>query len=92
MKVHIEGNLYLESDERQYILVEYSIAKSGKNEGEPVGRNLSYHPTIESAIRSFANRKIKESTAQTLSEFTQELRKINEYIRGLFAELTAIRP
>lgn len=86
MKVHIENNLYLESDERQYILVEYSIAKSGKNEGEAVGRNLSYHPSIDSAIRALVQRKIKESTAQTLAELAQDVRRIDEYIRGLFGE------
>lgn len=78
MKVHIEGNLFLESDERQFIIKEYS----GKIDttGKELFKALGYYPTVQQALKSFVNMKVKQSTASTLSELVQDVKSINLYI------------
>lgn len=80
MKVHIEGNLFLESDERQFIIKEYSGKMDGT--GKEMFKSLGYYPTIEQALKGFVNMKIKQSTASTLSELIQDVKRIELYIKS----------
>jgi hypothetical protein len=55
----INDNYRIESDEYCYSLRERSILKSGKNIGGEVWRTLSYHRTVQAALYSYRNRRIK---------------------------------
>ena len=55
----INENYRIESDEYCYSLRERSILKSGKNIGGEVWRTLSYHRTVQAALYSYRNRRIK---------------------------------
>lgn len=84
MKVKIEDNLYLESDAYQYILREYSgktyTDKDGKErEGSRV---LGYYGTVQQAIESLVQMKLRESTATTLTELKEDLEKIRQFIKS----------
>lgn len=85
MKVQVEGNLYIESDEYQFILKEYTgaISKPAKEgeEGRPVYNTKGYFPTVESAMSKVLTMKLKQSTAQTLHELIADVERIREEIR-----------
>ncbi|AGN33765.1 hypothetical protein PANG_00046 [Paenibacillus phage PG1] len=68
MKVCIENNLYLESDERQFVLKEYTGKQSvGKNgEVTDLFKTIGYYTDIRAAINKLVQMKIMESNAQTL--------------------------
>lgn len=78
MKVHIEGNVFLESDEFQFIIKEYTGSKD-KN-GNPTYKTHGYFTSLQSAIKALVTMKIKESTAKELETLIEEVRKIYEMI------------
>lgn len=80
MKVHIEGNLFLESDERQFIIKEYTGKMDDK--GKELFKAHGYYPTISLAMKSFVSMKIKQSTASTLSELIEDVKRIDLYIKS----------
>ncbi|MNS65639.1 hypothetical protein D3C72_988130 [compost metagenome] len=85
MKVQVEESLYIESDEYQYILREYTgaIAKPAKEgeEGRPVYKTHGYFPTIESALGKVLSMKIKASTAKDIKELIRDVEDIRNYIK-----------
>jgi hypothetical protein len=87
MKVHIEGNLYLESDNMQFILKEYTGAisvdkKTGKE--TEVCNNVGYYTNIHSALKALMVMKIKDTTATNLSELSADIKRIENWIRSRF--------
>jgi len=84
MKVKIEDNLYLESDAYQYILREYSgktyTDKDGKE--REVSRALGYYGTVQQAIESLVQIKLRESTATTLTELKEDVESIRRLIKS----------
>lgn len=82
MKVHIEKNLYLESDERQFILKEYTGKQTTSESGKitDLFKLHGYYTSVESAINGFVKMKIRESTATNLKELITSFREIKEYI------------
>lgn len=79
MKIHIEDNLYLESDARQYMLKRYSgkLDKEGNETYSVVG----YYPDVNLAINSLIEMKIKESNATTLKELKEDVADIKTYVK-----------
>lgn len=80
MKVQIEGKLFLESDERQFILKEYT-GKHDKD-GKDTFKILGFYGTIQQAVKAFVRMKIKQSTAVTLSELVLDVNRIEAYIES----------
>lgn len=80
MKVHIEKNIYLESDDRQFIIKEYT-GKTDKN-GTELFITHGYFSSIKSALKHLVKMKIKESTATTLKELIDDINKIHLYIES----------
>ena len=82
MKVQIEGNLYLESDEYQFILKEYTgrFAKPKQEGEEPreISKTHGYFPTVESAMLKVLTMKVKESTATSLRELITDVERIKQ--------------
>lgn len=86
MKVHVDGSLYIESDEYQFILREYTgaISKPTKEgeEGRPVYRTLGYYTSVEGALNKVLTMKIKQSTASNLRELIYDVGEIRKEIRS----------
>jgi hypothetical protein len=80
MKVQIEGNLYLESDEMQFTLKEYTD-KLDKN-GKEVFKVLGYYGTIQQAAKAFVRMKIKQTTAVRLGELINDVNRIERNIES----------
>jgi len=80
MKVHIEGNLYLESDELSFIIREYT-GKTDK-QGKKLCKTHGYFNSIQAAVKHIVKMKVKESTANTLSELIQDVERIEQWIES----------
>ncbi|MFC5528421.1 hypothetical protein [Cohnella yongneupensis] len=81
MKVHIEGNLYLESDERQFVLKEYT---GGTNkDGNELYKTIAYLTDIQHAFRYILRQKIKETTASNVKELIADLQRIESWLHSI---------
>jgi hypothetical protein len=83
MKVQIENNLFLESDERQFILKEYTGRQD--KDGKDIFKIHGFFGTVQQALKAFTRMKIKQSTAETLSELVLDVNRIEEYISSKIA-------
>lgn len=89
MKVQIEGNLYLESDERQFVLKEYTgrVSKDKKTEVETeIVNTVAYITSVEHAFRYLLKQKIKESTATNVRELIADLRRIENWLHSIIGD------
>lgn len=85
MKVHIEDNLYLESDGMQFIIKEYTgnIYKDKKTGKETESFNThGYFNSVQSACRHLLKIKLMESTATDLKTLLQGVQEIREWIEA----------
>lgn len=87
MKVKIDDKLYLESDEYQYILKQYTGKYSLRNEGkenEKLVENykiLGYYGTVTQALDALVSREIKASTASDLKELRKDIQAISKWLK-----------
>lgn len=83
MKIHIEGNVFIESDEHQFILKRYGNTYINK-EGEEVQNYtvIGYYPTVEQAINSLIKKKLLNSQATTLKELKEDVESIREFVKS----------
>ena len=82
MKIKLDGNVYLESDDQQFLLKEYTGKTYTNKKGEEVEtyRNLGYYGTIQQAIKGIVRKKLLESDATTLQEIKSDVNKLEKYI------------
>jgi len=83
MKVHIEDNLYLESDSLQFIIKEYT--GNVDKQGRELYKVHGYFSTTNSAIKHLLKMKVMASTQLTLEKLLIELERVERSI------LSAIR-
>jgi hypothetical protein len=81
----INENYRIEQDEYCYTLKERKILKTGKNIGTELWEPLSYHKTVQAALYSYRNRRIK-----TLSRDDTDV-KIEEWISSIVAQDEAFK-
>src|SRR5690625_2283371 len=88
MKVKIEDNLYLESDEHQYILklyngtfTTYNAGKENEYEREN-SKTLGYFSNVEQAIKKLVDMEIKNSNAENLAELLKDIKAIKKWIES----------
>lgn len=95
MKIHIDdtfdnegklkGSIYIESDALQFIIKEYTgkISTDKKTGAETDQYNtLGYYTNVKSCMKHILTMKIKESTASTLSELLEDVKRIEQYIES----------
>ena len=63
-KTKIDNSYYIDSDAHQLLLQKKSIAKSGDKKGEVVYSTVSYHGTLEEALNSYINIRIRDGVKQ----------------------------
>lgn len=83
MKVHIEGQLYLESDGTQFILKQYTgnTYKDKKTGKETEAYNThGYFPSVQSACHKLLKMKLMESTATDLKSLLESVDGIKQFI------------
>lgn len=80
MKVHIEENIFLESDERNFLIREYT-GKQDSN-GKELYKTHGFYSTVQQALKALVQMKVKQSNAVTLSELISDVEGIGVYIRS----------
>jgi hypothetical protein len=81
MKVLIQDNLYLVSDERQYILKEYTGQFDKK--GNEVVKIIGYFGRVGQALKHVVKMNIMKSEAATLNELVKDIEQIDNRIEEL---------
>lgn len=80
MKIHVQDNIYIESDDRQFIIKKYG--KKDKN-GNDTYTSLGYFTTLESVCKYLIRLKVFESQATTIKELLDDYRRIEKEIKQL---------
>lgn len=78
MIVPINEDHRINSDELQWITQQRKVTLTGVNKGQVNWDNISFHTSLESAIKSLGERLIRRSTADTLEKVVQEFKFVNE--------------
>lgn len=74
MKVHIENNLYIESDGMQFIVKDYT-GKQDKH-GNDLYNTKGYFSTLEQTIQFLIKQKVMQSTATDLKSLLEDVRRL----------------
>lgn len=85
MRVHVQGNIYLEADEFQFCLKQYTGAVD-KRSGREKAKTIGYYTSLSGVIKKLIRLNMAHSEATTLLEMKQELERIHLWARSLFAE------
>ena len=81
MIINVTDKYYLKVDERQFAVVERTgrVHETGKQEGKPIERTLSYPTKLEHALSFIARiTLLDEHTELTLDEYLRELQLITD--------------
>ncbi|MCS3423392.1 hypothetical protein M2403_001993 [Rahnella sp. BIGb0603] len=89
MRIEIDNKWVITSDKFQFILQEKGIAKSGKNEGEEVLKNASFHSKMDSLLRSLIMKEVRDSDVTSLREMDAKIDRVCMEISKTFTHLTA---
>lgn len=81
MKIQIEDKLYIESDDRQFIVKQYS-GKFDKEENETF-KVLGYFGKLSQAAEHLVKLEIFKSTATSLKELLIDIKRIEQRIEEL---------
>ena len=90
----INENYRIEADDYSYALKERKIRAKGKNIGSEVWEPVSYHRTVQAALYSYRNRRIKSlSQADTdvkiknwISSIAEQDESFKSFLDGLKVE------
>ena len=81
MRVHVENDLYISADGRQYVVERRGVTQSGENAGNEYFTSLGYYSSLQGAVNGIVKLKISESTATTLKELISKLDEIHHDIK-----------
>jgi hypothetical protein len=81
MKIHIQDKVYVESDERQYTIKEYT-GKTDK-EGNETYKVHGYFGSLQQAVKKLIKMEIVQSEATNLKELLDDIGRIEEKINAL---------
>jgi len=83
MNIKLDKEYTLQSDERNVILVRTKGVERGKNVGGNYEQNVSYHGTIQSALKAYLRVKINLSDATSIQELLKEVRETRKIIENV---------
>ena len=81
MKIHVEDKLYIESDERQFILKEYT-GKLDK-EGNELYKTIGYFGKVNQALKHLVKLEVMKSEATNVRELIEDVERIEVKIESL---------
>lgn len=77
MKIQVEEKLFIESDDMQFIIKEYSGKFDKKTEKETF-KALGYFSTLQQAVKFLIKRDCMESTVTSFQQLFDELERIED--------------
>jgi hypothetical protein len=75
MKIQVEDKLFIESDDMQFVLKQYSGKLDKKTENETY-KVLGYFTSLKQAVKFLIKRECMQSTATTFQQMFDELDRI----------------
>lgn len=84
--IKLDKKYFIDSDERQYILCERSVTKTGKTAGNEIIKAIGYYSTIQGALDGYYKMKTRLFVANndcTIQDAIKEFNKIKEEIKNL---------
>jgi hypothetical protein len=76
MKVHIQDSIYLESDDRQFVLKQYT-GKKDKKDNE-LFKALGYFGNLRTVISFLIRMDLMQSTITELHELLPEIKRLED--------------
>lgn len=92
MKVHIQDGFYVVSDERQFMLREYTGKYTNPKDGsepEEVYKVHGYYTSLSELMKKVLHLKLDRSTATTIEELLLELKETKRYLERMTMELAS---
>lgn len=83
MNIVIDNEYSIQSDERNVILVRTKEAQRVKNAGEVYNENVSYHATVQGALKDYLRVKTNLSEATSIQELLSEVKEIRKTINDV---------
>ncbi len=81
-RIKLHEDIYLSSDEHNWIVQERKVVKEGKRAGDEVYKNIGYFPNIEQSILFIINAKLKKS--KSLEDLLSKVSELpGEILKGL---------
>jgi hypothetical protein len=81
MKIHVEDKIFIESDERQFILKEYT-GKFDKDNNETY-KTLGYFSKVNQALKHLIKLNVMKSEATNINELIKSIERIEKRIEEL---------
>jgi predicted Rossmann-fold nucleotide-binding protein len=78
MKIHIKDSLYVESDDRQFIIKEYN-GKQDK-QGNDIYKIHGYFGSMVQVVKHLIKMEVMKSEAKSLSELVADINRIEKEI------------
>ena len=83
MRIKINENYCITSDERNFILNKVTVGNGEKNKGEIIEKPLSFSSTIQGALKIWSDLDLKASDATSLKELKEVILKQNKLIEEI---------
>lgn len=83
MKVKIENKLYIESDDMNYTVKEYTGKFDKADPSKELFKVHGYHATLKHAVEKVIRMKITKSTATSLKELLSDIKRIEKEVHDL---------
>lgn len=83
MKIKLSDDYQLTSDRYQYIIQEKKVVKKGKTQGTEYWDNIGYYNTLQGALDSYVNMRVRISDKNTLTELLAYLKEIKKEVIAL---------
>jgi len=87
MKILLEKDIYLTSDKYGYIISKEIIRSNNNGIVETSMSHISYHQTIENAIKSFFNKRVRESKVSTIDSLISKIEESTKLIENIFKKV-----
>ena len=89
--IKLYENMYLSADTLQYVLVERSVYKEGKNVDKEYDTNKGYFPSLGLLFEKLFDDEIKKEIAsenfKTLEELRKRFMKLSVHLRKISSEI-----
>jgi hypothetical protein len=80
MNIKIDDTYSIKSDLRNVILVENKVVQEGENAGKEYEENISFHATLENALKDYKRVMINTSDATSVKQLLERVAEIDKTI------------
>jgi len=77
VEIELDRRIFLKSDAFCWFLAEEEKGRKGHFKA------ISYHSTLESALRGYIEHRLKKSKATSIKSLREEIKSLGETLRGL---------